>query len=189
MDALLTALMGCLLGGIGDKSQLLALALGARFHNNRAVIAGAAVAVIANAILAAIAGAFIGPMLGSQARLLFLALAVLMLGVGMLWPVKPPDPLATWPTGPFLTSALGLFILGFGDGQQFLILGIATRTADPAMAALGGALGMMAAIIPAVLLRERLAQHVPLRAIRLAGALIMVVIGLGSAVVALGLVG
>ena len=189
MDALLTALMGCLLGGMGDKSQLLALALGARFQNNRAIIVGAAVAVIANALLAGIAGSFIGPMLGSQARLLFLALAVLMLGGGMLWPVKPPDSLATWPTGPFLTSALGLFILGFGDGQQFLILGIATRTADPAMAALGGAVGMMAALVPAVLLRERLADIVPLRLVRVSGALIMLMIGLGSAVAALGLAG
>ena len=189
MDALLTALMGCLLGGMGDKSQLLALALAARFHNNRAVIAGAAIAFISNAVLAAIAGSFIGPMLGSQARLLFLALALLMLGGGMLWPVKPPDTLATWPTGPFLTSVLGLFILGFGDGQQFLILGIATRTADPAMAALGGALGMRAALIPAVLMRERLMAIVPLGPIRVIGALVMMMIGLGSAVAALGLVG
>lgn len=189
MDALLTALLGCLLGGMGDKSQLLAMILGARFGNSRAVIMGAAVAVAANAILAAIAGALIGPMLGSQARLLFLALALLMLGAGMFWPVKKPDPLIGWPTGPFLTSALGLFILGFGDGPQFLILGLAARTADPMLAALGGALGMLAAIIPAALLRDELTRRFPVWLIRPAGAVIFLVAGLGSAVSALGLVG
>ncbi|WP_030540780.1 TMEM165/GDT1 family protein [Sphingobium sp. DC-2] len=187
MDALLTALLGCLLGGIGDKSQLLALMLSARFRSDGAVIAGAALAVAANATLAAFAGALIGPMLGSQARLLFLALALLMLGGGMLWPVKQPDPLADWPTGPFLTSALGLFILGFGDGPQFLILGIAARTADPVLAGLGGALGMMAALIPAILLRDQLTRAIPLRAIRIGGAAIFLASGLGAAVSALGL--
>lgn len=185
MDALLTALIGCLIGEIGDKSQLLVLALATRFRSNGALIAGIAIACVANAVIGAMAGAFIGPMLGSSARLLFLALAVLFLGIGMLWPVKAPDPLSTWPTGPFLTAALGLFILGFGDGSQFLILGIAARTGDPAMAALGGALGMMAALVPVVLLREKLSE-LPLRAIRVGGGVAMLLIGLAIAVTALG---
>ena len=99
MDALLLALLGCLLGEIGDKSQLLVLALATRFQRNGAVIAGIIVAAIANAALSATAGAWIGPMLGSDPRLLFLSLSVLFLGIGLLWPVTSPDPLASWPTG------------------------------------------------------------------------------------------
>lgn len=186
MDALLTALIGCLLGEMGDKSQLLVLALAMRFRRNGALIAGIAVAAVANAAVAAGAGAFLSPMLGSSARLLFLALAVLFLAIGMFWPVKQPDPLSTWPTGPFLTAALGVFILGFGDGSQFLILGIATRTADPVMAGVGGAIGMIAALTPVVLLREEMGR-LPLRAIRLGGAAIMLIAGVAIAVSALGL--
>lgn len=186
MDALLTAMIGCLLGEVGDKGQMLVLALATRFRGQGGLIAGIALAIVANVVIAAWAGAFIGPMLGSSARLLFLALAVLFLGIGMLWPVKLPDLLATWSTGPFLTAALGLFILGFGDGSQFLILGIATRTGDPAMAALGGAIGMAAALVPVVLLRERL-RALPLRAIRLGSGIIMLLVGLMVGVSALGL--
>jgi len=186
MDALLTALIGCLFAEAGGASQLLVLALAMRFQRPAPIIAGVIVAAAANAAISAAAGAFIGPMLGSNARLLFLALAVLFLGLGMLWPVKAPDPLANWTIGPFLTAAIGLFILGFGDGAQFLILGIATRTASPALAAVGGALGIMAALIPAALVRAPHFRALPWRQVRLAGGVLMLIVALILAVNALG---
>lgn len=188
MDALLIALLGCLLGEIGDKSQLLVLALATRFQQDGAVIAGIVVAAIANAALSATAGAYLGPMLGSDARLLFMALSLLFLGVGLLWPVKAPDPLDGWNIGAFLTTMLGLFILGFGDGPQFLILGIATRTADPALAAIGGAIGIIAASVPVVLLRGQVLAMLPVRAIRLGGGALLLLIGAIMALNALALV-
>ena len=180
MDALLTALLGCLLGEIGDKSQLLVLALATRYDRNGAVIAGIVAAAIANAAISAFAGAWIGPMLGADARLLFLAL-------GLMWRVSPPDTLDGWPTGPFLTTALGLFILGFGDGPQFLILGIATRTAEPWLAGIGGAIGVIVALVPVVLLRAQLLIILPVRAIRWSGAGMLLLIGAGLALAATGL--
>ncbi|HWV12305.1 MAG TPA: TMEM165/GDT1 family protein [Sphingobium sp.] len=187
MDALLAALLGCFLAEIGDKNQLLVLALATRFRRGGAIIAGIMLAAATNAAIAAAAGAVLAPMMGADARLLFLALAVLFLGGGLLWRVKAPDPLAEWPTGPFLTTSLGLFILSFGDGAQFLILGIATRTAEPVMAGIGGALGVMAALVPLVLLRERLLPAGSIRAIRLAIAAVMLIIALILIVTALQL--
>lgn len=187
MDALLIALLGCLLGEIGDKGQLLALALAMRFQRDGAVIAGVVVAAIANAAIGAAAGAFLAPMLGSDARLLFLSLALIFLALGMFWPTKQPDPLAGWRLGPFATTALGLFILGFGDGAQFLILGIAVRTADPFLAATGGAIGIIAAMVPVILWREQLFKMLPLRAIRRGGGVLVLLIGLAVAVSALHL--
>ncbi|MCP1469893.1 putative Ca2+/H+ antiporter (TMEM165/GDT1 family) [Sphingobium sp. OAS761] len=188
MDSLLLALLGCLVGEIGDKSQFLLLALATRYDRNRAVIAGLLVATFANAAISAAAGAWIGPMLGADARLLFLALSLLFLAVGLFWPVKAPDPLAGWPTGAFLTTMLGLFILQFGDGPQFLILGIAARGGDPVLAAVGGAIGIVAACVPVVILRDRILRLLPLRAIRLAGGTILFVAGALTALTALSLV-
>ncbi|BBF68651.1 MULTISPECIES: TMEM165/GDT1 family protein [Sphingomonas] len=187
MDALLIALLGCLLGEIGDKSQLLVLALATRYDRNGAIIAGIVVAAAANAALSAFAGAWIGPMLGADARLLFMALSVLFLGAGLFWRPSAPDPLAGWPTGAFLTTALGLFILGFGDGPQFLILGIATRTADPMLAGIGGTIGVIAALVPVVLLRDRILAVLPLRAIRWTGGVLLLLAGAVMALVATGL--
>lgn len=187
MDALLIALLGCLLGEIGGQGQLLLLALAARYDRNAAVIAGLIAATVANAALSATAGALLGPMLSGDARLLFLALALLFLGAGLVWRVKAPDPLDGWPLGAFLTTTLGLFILGFGDGPQFLILGLATRTGEPVLAAVGGVAGIIAASIPVVLLRGRFLALLPVRAIRLVGAGIFLLSGGVTALSALGL--
>lgn len=188
MDSLLSALVGCLLGEIGDKSQLLLLALAIRFDRDGAIVAGMVVAALANAAISAAAGAFIGPLLGGDARLLFLALSILFLGIDMLWPTKAPDTLSGWRLGPFLTTALGLFILGFGDGPQFLILGIATRSGDPVLAGLGGAIGVIAAGLPVIVMRQRFYAVMPLRTIRIVGACLLLLTGAVAAINALRLV-
>lgn len=177
MDALLIALLGCLLGEIGDRGQWLVLALANRHHRSGAIIAGIVLAATANAVISAFAGAWIGPMLSADARLLFMALSVLFLGAGLFWPINRLDPLKGWPIGPFLTTTIGLFILGFGDGPQFLILGIATRTADPMLAGLGGAIGVIAALVPVVLLRDQIMAVLPLRAIRWTGGALLLLCG------------
>lgn len=187
MDALLLALIGCLVGEIGDTRQRLAAALATRFESDGAVLAGAVLAVVGNAAIAALAGAWIGPMLGADARLLFLALAILFLGAGMIWRVSPPDDLAGWRIGAFPTSALGLFILGFGDGSQFLILGIAARTGDPLFAGVGGAIGVVAALVPAVALRHALLGAPWIIRFRRAVGVVVLLIGAAVALSAMGL--
>lgn len=177
MDALLSTLIACLCIEMGDRSQLLTLALAIRYRRDGAVIAGLFAAAFANAALSAAAGWYVSTLIVGNARSLFLALALLFAGVGLLWPVKPPDPLAGWRIGPFLTTALGIFILGFGDGSQFLIAGIAARTADPVMAALGGGIGVFIACLPVVLLRESFFTALPLRIVRRAGAILFLLIG------------
>src|SRR3546814_14624595 len=86
MDALLIALLGCLLPETGDKGQLLAHALAERFRRDGAVIAGIVAAALANAALGAAAGAFIAPLLRTDGRPLFLALALVFLAAGRFWP-------------------------------------------------------------------------------------------------------
>lgn len=187
MDALLFALIGCLLGTMGDKSQRLVLALANRFNRDGALIAAILLASIANAALSALAGAFIGPMLAANARLLFLALSLLFLGVGMLWRQSAPDPLAGWRIGAFLTGLLGLFIVQFGDGQQFLILGLATRTGDPVIAGIGGAIGTIVGLVPVVIGREKFLDVLPLKLIRRIAGVLLLLIGAACALAALGL--
>lgn len=187
MDAFLIALLGCLLAETGGQGQRLVLALATRFQRGGAVVAGVAAAAIVNAGIAALAGSFIAPFLGSDARLLFLALALLFLAGGMVLPVKQPDPLAGWTIGPFPVTALGLIILGFGEGAQFLILGVAIRTGDPLLAAAGGATGIFAAAIPVLLLRDRFFHAFPHRAVRILGGVVILLAAVAMAVSALHL--
>ncbi|MET0370560.1 MAG: TMEM165/GDT1 family protein [Sphingobium sp.] len=187
MDALLFALIGALLGTIGDKSQHLVLAFANRFDRNGLLIAAILLAAAFNSGISAIAGAFIGPMLSSDARLLFLALSLLFLGVGMIWRTSPPDPLTRWRIGAFATSFVGLFILLFGDGQQFLILGLATRTGDPVLVAIGGTLGIAAGLVPVVIGRDAFLATLPLTLIRRVAGCVMLLVGAVCALSAVGI--
>lgn len=187
MDALLIALLACLLGEMGDRSQMLCVALAERFRRDSLIIAGMIVATACNAALSAFAGNMIAHLLAPNARNLFLALGFLAGGITMLMPTKAPDALAGWRIGAFGTSALGLFILGFGESAQFLIIGIAAAWADPVFAGIGGALGIIIACTLAVMLGSTLATLLPLRLIRRGAAMLFLLTGGIAAVRALGL--
>ncbi|MEO8722245.1 MAG: TMEM165/GDT1 family protein [Sphingobium sp.] len=154
MDALLIALIACMLAEMGDRSQILTAALARRFRRTSLVIAGLVFAVVANVAIAAYAGQLIAAMLSFNARSLFMALGFVAVGLGMLMSTKMPDLLAGWRIGAFATSALGLFILGFGESAQFLIMGISTARGDPLLAAIGGALGIIVACLAAIVVPQ-----------------------------------
>jgi putative Ca2+/H+ antiporter (TMEM165/GDT1 family) len=145
------------------------------------VIAAAAVALLGAGLLAAAAGALLAPRLTPEARQLFLALALLFQGGGALFPVKPPDRLAGWRLGAALTSLIGLFILAFGDGVQFIVLALAARAQLPWLAAIGAMLGSLAVIAPAAILGEAGWTGLPLVTLRrIIGVLfVLAAIGLG----------
>lgn len=185
MDALLLALLGCLVCDLGDRSQLLNLALSTRYRRHGILLAGLCIAAAANAALSAGAGGLLARMISPDARLLFLALALLFAGIGMLTPAKAPDTLSHWRGGPLLISTLGLFILGFGETPQLLIAAISGRTADPVMGGIGGAAGAIVAGAPVILMRGRYFTLLPLRAIRRTGAVLFILVAAWLAMEAL----
>ncbi len=187
MDSLLTTLISVLLAETGDRTQILAAALALRFHNDRAVLIGLALATLANCTLSAVGGSVIDGWISEAPLRLFNALAYIFAGVGMLLWRRSVDVLATWRTGAFATSFLGLFILQFGDKSQFIIAANAAYTPMWSLTLVGGWLGVMAACAPAVILREKLATILPIRAIRLVGGVAITLWGLLQALRAFGL--
>ena len=187
MDALLTSWLLVAWTGMGSRSQLLCAAFSIRFANRIALIVGVALACLANAALSATGGALLAASISRDALLLFQALAILFAGIAMLLPRRPVDTLAGWPIGAFLTATLGLFILQFGDKGQFLLAANVGRTQAPLLVATGGWLGALTALIPAILLGDRIAHRLPLRAIRLAGGAVLTLGGVTLALNAFGL--
>jgi Ca2+/H+ antiporter, TMEM165/GDT1 family len=102
--------------------------------------------------------------------------------------LKQPDPLTGWKIGAFATTALGLFILQFGEGTQFLIAGLAVNAKVPALAAIGATLGICAVTIPMALAGVALRDRLPIRAMRIVPAILFLVTGIWSAVSALRLI-
>ena len=188
MDAFLTTLLSVLLAEVGDRTQILAAALALRFHRNGAVIAGLALATLINCIFSAVAGSVIDSWISEAPLMLFGGLAYIFAGLGMLMWRRPVDVLENWRLGAFMTSFLGIFILQFGDKSQFLILANAARTDLWGFVVVGGWAGIMAACIPAIILRERLAALLPLKHIRIGGGIILLLWGLILALRAFGLI-
>ena len=188
MESLLTAFVGAGLADFGDKTQLLTIALAARYGRPLAVLAGVALAALANSLIAAAAGAMIHDLITLRAVSLFLAVALVHAGISGLARSKTPDAGQGWPTPAFVTAAACFFLLEFGDKTQFLTAAIAAQYDSFLLAALGATGGVIAANAPAALLGERTGALVPLRAIRMGASASFLVAGAIVAVNALRLV-
>ncbi|MDT9599326.1 TMEM165/GDT1 family protein [Sphingosinicella rhizophila] len=188
MDALLSTFLAAAMAEWGDKTQLLVMALAARYGRPGPVLAGIFLAAIANALAAAFGGTLLNGMITLRAISLLVAVSLVFAGVAGLVGNKTPDMGATWRTGPFLTAAGCFFLLEFGDKTQFLTAALAAQFDSLLLAAAGAAAGVAAASLPAVLLGDRLAVVMPLRAIRLTAAILFLILGLVVAVNALRLV-
>jgi Ca2+/H+ antiporter, TMEM165/GDT1 family len=181
MDSLIATFFSALLAEMGDRSQILAAALALRYGWDRSVIWALALATAINCALSAAAGSVIDDWISEDPVRLFNGLAYASAGVAMLWWRRPVDLLSGWKIAPFWTAFLGLFILQFGDKTQFIIGANAAMTPWPVFTALGGWLGIMVAVVPAVLLKEKLAHMLPLRRIRMFGGIILLLWGVVQA--------
>jgi Ca2+/H+ antiporter, TMEM165/GDT1 family len=178
MDSLLATLFSVLIAEIGDRPQILAAALALRFGMDRPVMLALALATAINCTVSAALGSAIDQYVSEDPVRLFNGLAYFLAGMGMLAWRRRVELLEGWKIQPFLTAFLGLFILQLGDKGQFIIAANAAMTPYWGFTALGGWIGIMAAIVPAIVLKERLAQRLPLNIIRRAGGVLLLLWGL-----------
>lgn len=169
------------LGEMGDKTQLLALLLAARFRRPAPILAGIFVATLANHALAAAAGAWISQQLGADTLRWGLALSFFAVALWMLWPDKADAAqasraLGAW--GVFGLTTASFFIAEMGDKTQVATVVLGARFEALAAVTAGTTLGMMLANVPAVLLGEKAFQRIPLRWVQRAAALLMALMGL-----------
>jgi putative Ca2+/H+ antiporter (TMEM165/GDT1 family) len=187
VDALMAALVAAALAQVGDRTAWLAAILADRYRPVP-VIAMAALAMLAASGLATFAGTLLAPMLAPNAKQLMLALALLLQGGGAFFPAKAPERLDRWRIGALATSVLGLFILAFGDGVQFIVVTLAARSPVPALAAVGTTIGSLAVIAPAALMGEAGWTALPLKPVRIGIGCLFVLAGLFLALGALDLI-
>lgn len=189
MDALITALLLTVLTGMGGRTQLFCAAMALRFGGNRTVFAAFAIASLINCALASFGGAIIGSWVSTDAVQLFYALSLIFAAGGMLFFQPPVDILANWKIGAFWTCLCGLFILQLGDKGQFILSATAARTESSVLTLVGGWLGCLMVFGVALALKDQIGKILPLRAIRLGGGCLLMVMGLVIALDAYGIIG
>lgn len=185
MDALVPAFLIALLAELGDRTQLLAMALGDRYRRPGAVIAGIALAAILNMGVAGAVGMEIAAYIPHRPVQLLTGVALLLAASGAAFRVKAPPTVDTWRLGAFLSSAGAFFILALGDKTQFAIGALAAGSGYPWLAAAGGAAGVTVANIPPVILGERWPQVVPLRWLRIGAGILLGLAGIVLVIMAL----
>ncbi len=188
MDALMAALVLGALCQAGDKTPWLGAILADRFRRPAIVIAAAALALAFNYVLGVIAGRLIAPMLTPEARLLLLALALVLAGLSTTFRSRTPDRLGGWRLGAFGTSVLGLAIMIFGDRMQFVVVALAADSELPWLAAVGATIGGLAVAAPAAILGEKQWLKLPQRAIRIGTAVVLTTAGVVFGLSALRLI-
>ncbi|WP_372825164.1 TMEM165/GDT1 family protein [Polaromonas sp.] len=179
MEAFLVSTGIVALAEMGDKTQLLALVLAARFRKPWPIVAGIFVATIANHALAGALGAWLTTLISPQMLRYILGASFLAMAVWMLIPDKlESDEEGKAPRfGVFATTVVVFFLAEMGDKTQIATVMLAARYDAMVAVVAGTTLGMMLANAPVVWLGERVTRLVPLRVVHIISAIIFAVLG------------
>jgi len=179
MEAFLISTGVVALGEMGDKTQLLALLLAARFRKPIPIILGILVATGVNHALAGLVGDWIAKALGPDWLRWVIGLSFLAMAGWMLIPDKLDDEAegSNHKFGVFGTTVLAFFLAEMGDKTQIATVALAARYTDLLAVVGGSTLGMMLANVPVVLLGDGLAKRISMPIVHGVAALIFAVLG------------
>ena len=187
MEAFLVSVGVVALAEIGDKSQLLVLALAARFRKPIPIILGMLAATLLNHALAAEAGAWLASMIGPLSIRWMLGLSFVGIAVWTLMPDKPGEEEAATPRyGVFGTTLAAFFLLEMGDKTQFATIALAAHYDSLLAVIAGSTFGIMLADVPVVMLGAAAARTLPMKSLhRIAPAMflvlgVIILLGIGA---------
>lgn len=179
MQALLVSSVAVAVAEIGDKTQLLALVLAARYRKPWPICIGIFVATLVNHALAGEAGVLLTQWLSPTTLRWIIGLSFLSVAVWALFPDKIDEAEAQRSThhSVFIATVVGFFLAEMGDRTQIATAMLAARYQPLWQVVAGTTLGMLAANVPVVFLGARFAHRLPLRATRLVACLLFALLG------------
>lgn len=182
MEALLLSTGVVALAEVGDKTQLLAFLLAARFKRPLPIIAGILVATLFNHTLAGALGTWITATLSPQVLRWLLGLGFLAMAVWTLIPdmLDQDEVKVAQGLGVFGATLVSFFLAEMGDKTQIATVALAAHYASPMLVVIGTTLGMLIADVPAVFAGRELAARVPMRLVRGVAAALFALLGLAT---------
>jgi Ca2+/H+ antiporter, TMEM165/GDT1 family len=180
MEAFLISTGVVALGEMGDKTQLLAMLLAARFKRPLPIIAGIFVATLVNHALAGAVGDGVARAMGPDLLRWVIGLSFLGMAVWMLIPDKVDDDAAGHRQrfGIFGTTVIAFFLAEMGDKTQIATVALAARYHDLVAVVAGTTLGMLLANVPAVFLGDTISRKVSMPLVHGIAAVIFALLGL-----------
>jgi putative Ca2+/H+ antiporter (TMEM165/GDT1 family) len=179
MEAFLVSLAGIAIAEVGDRTQLLALVLAARFRKPWPIIGGVLCATLINHGIAAWLGSRLGELL--HPAMLDAAVGISMIAMG-LWALRADQLTDEAPPrshgGVFLATLIAFFLAEIGDKTQIATLALGAAYSNLAAVVGGSTCGMLFANVPVVLFGSAFAGKLPLRTLRFGAAALFLVLGL-----------
>ncbi len=182
MESLLVSIGVVALAEIGDKTQLLAFILAARFKRPVPIIAGILVATLVNHGLAGAVGAWLTTAISPAILRWVLGLSFLGMAIWTLIPdeIEEEESRVAGRLGVFGATLVTFFLAEMGDKTQLATIAMAAHYAAPVPVVIGTTLGMMLADVPAVLVGDKLSARIPMRLVHLVAAALFAGLGLAT---------
>jgi putative Ca2+/H+ antiporter (TMEM165/GDT1 family) len=182
MEALLISTGVVALAEIGDKTQLLAFILAARFKKPLPIIAGILCATVVNHGLAGALGAWITSAMSGNTLRWVLGASFIAMAIWTLIPDKIEDEETQVANhlGVFGATLITFFLAEMGDKTQIATVAMAAKFPDPIVVVIGTTLGMLIADVPAVFVGDRFAAKIPMKLVHSIAAGIFALLGLAT---------
>ena len=186
MPALFLTLVTAALAMAGGRSALLVARLSAALGRGAGLLAVCWIAAAASSALAAWAGSLIAQLMPPAGKTMVAAVALALAALELMFASARRAPAE--PTRSLGAIALVLFAGQLTDAARFLVLALAVASGEPALAAVGGALGSGAVLTAGWALGEDWEKHLFMRTIRLAATALFVVAALATGLAARGVI-
>jgi len=182
LESLLISTGVVALAEIGDKTQLLAFILAARFKKPLPIIAGILVATLLNHGLAGALGAWITAMVDPSILRWVLGISFIAMAVWTLIPdkIEEEETEVALKLGVFGATLVTFFLAEMGDKTQIATVALAAHYPSPLMVVAGTTLGMLIADVPAVFIGDKLAGRIPMQLVHRIAAAIFAGLGVAT---------
>jgi len=182
MEPLLISTGVVALAEIGDKTQLLAFILAARFKKPLPIILGILVATLVNHGLAGALGAWITASVDADILRWVLGVSFIAMAVWTLIPdkIEEEETAVALKLGVFGATLVTFFLAEMGDKTQIATVALAAHYAAPLMVVAGTTLGMLIADVPAVFLGDKLSGRIPMTLVHRIAAAIFAGLGIAT---------
>jgi len=179
MEALFISTGVVALAEIGDKTQLLAFILAARFKKPLPIIAGILCATLVNHGLAGALGAWITSVVSPESMRWALGLSFIGMAIWTLIPdkIEEEETQVAQHLGVFGATVITFFLAEMGDKTQIATIALAAHYGSPLLVVAGTTLGMLLADVPAVFVGNKFAEKIPMKLVHAIAAGIFAVMG------------
>ncbi|MGE4088385.1 MAG: TMEM165/GDT1 family protein [Immundisolibacter sp.] len=182
MESLLVSTGVVALAEIGDKTQLLAFILAARFKKPLPIVAGILAATVVNHGLAGALGAWITTTISPGALRWVLGLSFIGMAIWTMIPdeIEEEETKVAQRFGVFGATLVTFFLAEMGDKTQLATVAMAAHYSTPVLVVIGTTLGMLIADVPAVYAGDKLATRIPMRLVHAVASAIFAALGVAT---------